>query len=300
MFLGLDPDVIVVSYLEHDHPDCFPTPEIYFQAFVDFVQRLRPNGLLLVSADNPGAARLKEYAPADSHVLTYGSNPGTYTARDLIVNQKGGFDYTAFYHDRALAQVSLQAPGRHNVTNSLGALAVIHQVLGEGFVSQAAAALGEFSGTGRRFDIQGEASGVKVIDDYAHHPTEVQATLAAARARYPQQRIWAVWQPHTFSRTRTLLPEFARSFGDADRVIVTEVYAAREKAEDFEAFSAGQLVAQMDHPGVQFIPILADVTAALLNDLQPGDVLLVLSAGDADQVSAQVLAGLRERNQPHA
>jgi UDP-N-acetylmuramate--alanine ligase len=223
-----------------------------------------------------------------------------YTARDLAANAQGGFDYTAVYHDQPLARVSMQAPGRHNATNSLGALAVIHQVLGEGYVPQAAAALGEFSGTGRRFDIQGEAGGVTVIDDYAHHPTEIRATLAAARARYPQGRIWAVWQPHTFSRTRALLPEFAGAFGDADQVIVTEVYAAREKAEDFNNFSAGALVAQMEHPGARFVPALADVTAALLDDLQPGDVLLVLSAGDADQVSAQVLAGLKERSTPNA
>jgi UDP-N-acetylmuramate--alanine ligase len=301
MFLGLDPDVIVVSYLEHDHPDCFPTTEIYFQAFVDFVQRLRPNGLLLISADNPGAARLVGHAPTGARAMTYGTWPESdYHALKPTANPKGGFDFTAAFHEQPLAQVSLQVPGRHNAVNALAALAVIHQVLGEEFMPQAAVALSEFSGTGRRFDIQGEVGGVTVIDDYAHHPTEIQATLAAARARYPQRRIWAVWQPHTFSRTRALLSEFARSFSDADRVIVTEVYAAREKAEDFENFSAGELVAQMQHPGARFIPALRDVTATLLDDLQPGDVLLVLSAGDADQVSANVLAGLKGRSTPNA
>ncbi len=111
---------------------------------------------------------------------------------------------------------------------------------------KAAQALGEFIGTGRRFEVRGEASGVIVIDDYAHHPTEIKATLAAAKARYPRRRIWAVWQPHTYSRTQALLNDFVHSFADADEVIVTEIYAAREPKQ---AFSSREIVERLNRTG---------------------------------------------------
>ncbi len=333
MFLGLNPAVIVVTYLEHDHPDCYPTPQAYYQAFGEFVRRLQPGGMLLLSYDNPEARRLAAEAPEDAFALTYGiASEADYIAENLTSNQNGGYDYDAFWHSSEaepgprekirLAHVSLQVPGVHNVRNSLAALAVVHRFVLDAdeaaILQEAAQALAAFTGTGRRFDIQGEVNGITVIDDYAHHPTEIQATLAAARARYPERRIWAIWQPHTYSRTRALLADFARSFESADRVIVSEVYPAREKAADFDNFSAAQVVAAMPHPaasterssagatgrlavsGVQFIPTLDAIGTTLLDQLRPGDVLLVLSAGDADQVSARVLSGLRERKQEHS
>jgi UDP-N-acetylmuramate--alanine ligase len=133
---------------------------------------------------------------------------------------------------------------------------------------------------------------VTVIDDYAHHPTEIAATLTAARSRFPGRRMWAVWQPHTYTRSRTLMAEYFNAFSAADRVVVTEIYAAREREN---VFSAKVVVDQMVHPAVTFIPTLKAVTAHLLENLKSGDVLMVLSAGDADQVSADVLAGLKER-----
>ena len=131
-----------------------------------------------------------------------------------------------------------------------------------------------------------------MIDDYAHHPTEIRATLAAARAKYPARRIWAVWQPHTFSRTRTLQQEFAGAFGDADQVIITAIYAARETQTDF---TADQLLRSMKHPAARYAATLDEATGYLLKELLPGDVLIVLSAGDADQISTNVLAAIQER-----
>jgi UDP-N-acetylmuramate--alanine ligase len=156
----------------------------------------------------------------------------------------------------------------------------------------AAQALGKFVGTGRRFEVRGEAGGVVVVDDYAHHPTEIQATLAAARSRYPGRRIWAVWQPHTYSRTQALLKDFAHSFGEADEVIVLEVYAAREPRQDF---SSKQIVDLLPRPA-HFIANLEEVSHYLVSHLHPGDVVLVLSAGDADRVSTEVLAHMKEVN----
>lgn len=301
MFLGLDPDVAVVTYLEHDHPDCFPTMEDYRAAFAAFIQRIKPGGRLLVCHDTSETSALAGAAPQGTSALTYGLSEGAdYCAMQVQPNTLGGFDYEAIYQPagqapRSLGSVQLQVPGEHNVRNSLAALAVLHQFLPAkpDRLPAAIQAMGQFSGAGRRFDLQGEVQGITVIDDYAHHPTEIQATLAAARARYPQRRIWAVWQPHTFSRTLTLLDAFTGSFRDADRVLVTEVYAAREKAKDFNNFSAAQVVDRMNHPGAQFSPTLDETASRLIQQLQPGDVLLVLSAGDADQVSARVLAALQ-------
>jgi len=158
----------------------------------------------------------------------------------------------------------------------------------------ASQALGEYRGTARRFELRGEAAGVIIIDDYAHHPTKIRATLAAARQRYPGHRLWAVWQPHTYSRTQILFKEFTAAFQDADVVVVTEVFASREAALVGSA-SSQEVVKAMRHPQAYFVPEFTQVTAFLLERLRPGDVLVVMSAGDADQISTQVLAGLEEK-----
>jgi UDP-N-acetylmuramate--alanine ligase len=298
MFLGLHPEIIIITNIEHDHPDCYPTLEEYQQAFLSFAGQLQPGGSLLACADDRGARDLLRALQADNRdTKAYGTDETVagYQARNMVANSLGGFDFSAWYAPSNeppvwLAKVSLQAPGRHNVLNALAALAAAHQL---GLpVETAALALGTYHGTTRRFEIRGEVDGITVIDDYAHHPTEIRATLAAARARYPNQPIWAVWQPHTFSRTRALLADFAAAFNDADRVLVTEVYAARETSNNF---SSASVVAAMQHPGVQFIASLENVASYLLSELHHGDVLLVLSAGDADQISTQVLAKLEER-----
>jgi UDP-N-acetylmuramate--alanine ligase len=210
-----------------------------------------------------------------------------------------------------LASLRLQVPGEHNVRNALAALTVA-DLLGLP-IQLAARALGEFCGTGRRFEVRGEAAGVTVIDDYAHLPTEIKATLSAARARWPERRLWAVWQPHTYSRTRTLLDDFASAFDQAGQVIVLDVYAARESAPS-DGFSSRQVVDAMlarqgrrtedggrrtepvfRLPSPVFIPTLKAAAQYLLEQLQSGDVVLVLSAGDADQLSVMTLQELQKQ-----
>ncbi len=296
MFLGLHPEIAVVTNLEHDHPDCYPTPADYHAAFAAFVQGMKPGGLLLACADDLGAASLLVEPLACCRSLSYGlSSTAHYRAANLARNERGGLQFNALREEAPLVAVSLRVPGEHNVRNALAALAVA-DAFGLS-LADAAAALGEFTGTGRRFDLQGEAWGVDVIDHYAHHPTEIRATLAAARSRYPGRRIWAVWQPHTYSRTQTLLADFTSAFGNADRVIVTEIYAAREQNP---GFSAAVVAAQIQPTPAHFSPTLEEAGNYLLSNLQPGDVLLVLSAGDADQISARVLVELKHREQGHA
>ncbi|MBN1146525.1 MAG: UDP-N-acetylmuramate--L-alanine ligase [Anaerolineales bacterium] len=302
MFLGLRPQVAVVTNVEHDHPDCYPTLEDFQQAFREFAARIEPGGVLAACGDDPGARQLLvEAAPEDRLVVSYGIRwEGChYRASNLALNRMGGFDFDLLRQGEGpLASIRLQTPGEHNVLNALATLAVADQLGLD--LGGAAASLGEFRGVGRRFELRGEASGVTVIDDYAHHPTEIRATLAAAKARFPGRVIWAVWQPHTFSRTRTLLDDFLAAFGDADHVLVMEIYAARE-APPPDGFSACQVVQALRGgagPGGVDAYYAANLQAALelLTDrLQPGDVALVLSAGDAIWISERLMETLPSR-----
>jgi len=164
-------------------------------------------------------------------------------------------------------------------------------------VAQAAAALGSFRGAERRFELKGEARGVRIVDDYAHHPTEIRATLAAARLRYPLAKIWAVWQPHTFSRTAALLEEFAAAFGDADQVVVLPIYAARERAEDFgfaaNALNPIEIARRITKAGARPASGLSEAAGLLLSQVRGGDVVITLSAGDGNEVGHRLLTMLR-------
>jgi len=298
MFLGLKPRIAVVTSLEHDHPDCFPTFEDMRSAFERFVDLLPPDGSLIVSSEDKNAMSLLSYARKKGlNVLSYSvqndatiNSPYWMQARGLKPNSRGGFDFSVMTNMGgavAVAKVSLQTSGKHNARNALAALSVV-AVLGLP-LQEAADALSEFTGTKRRFEIRGERKGVIVIDDYAHHPTEILATLAGARARYPNNRIWAVWQPHTYSRTQTLFFEFSRAFTDANEVLVTEIYASREAKREF---SSAEVVSAMPHPSARYTGSLEETTKYLLEHLQSGDVLIVLSAGDANQICDDVLEKL--------
>jgi UDP-N-acetylmuramate--alanine ligase len=299
MFLGLKPRIEVVTNLEHDHPDCYPKFEDMYSAFQNFVDLLPSDGTLIVCGEDEGAVSLLSHARRKGlNVLSYSvkgemtiNSPQWMQARTSKPNQFGGFDFSAMTNvgtDAAsVVDVSLQVPGEHNVRNALATLSVI-AVLGLP-LQEAAKVLSEFTGTGRRFEVRGERKGVVVIDDYAHHPTEIRATLAGAKARYPGHRIWAVWQPHTYSRIKTLFLEFSRAFGDADQVLVTEIYASREAKQDF---SSAEVVGAMPHSSARYTGSLEDTTKYLLKHLRSGDILLVLSAGDADQISTEVLKRL--------
>jgi UDP-N-acetylmuramate--alanine ligase len=285
MFLGLNPTWAIITNMEHDHPDCYPTPQDYISAFNAFANRIKPNGGLLVCGDEPGLLNLRSQVPATAQSFTYGiSSENAYSARSLQVEFAGISRFDLTYQGKYLIPVIMPLPGNHNVRNAVAVLGVCHQLGID--LDKAARSLARFSGTGRRFDILGVSQNITVIDDYGHHPTEIRATLQAARSRYPQNRIWAVWQPHTYSRTITLFDDFISAFGDANGVVVTEIYAARESNP---GFSAGKLVEKMDHPLKHFSPSLDEATVYLEDNVQPGDVVLVLSAGDANLISVRLL-----------
>jgi len=303
-----------VTNVEHDHPDCFPTQRDFQQAFVEFVGGIQDGGTLVLCGDDPGAVRLIKGARSRGiQCIIYGlpsngleissSYRGLeydYIARNIARNRSGGFTFDAQDREGTFSvEITLQVPGLHNVKNSLAAFAVADQQGLE--IEKVARALSGYRGTDRRFDIKGEAAGILIIDDYAHHPTEIKSTLAAARTQYPGRPLWVVWQPHTFSRTRAFLKEFVGSFDEADHVVVTEIYPAREAvpADSFSSKVAVDAMVSRKTPNrsdVRFVPTLSMVRDLLLAELNSGEVLLVLSAGDADQISAELYKLLKNRN----
>ncbi|PKO16944.1 MAG: UDP-N-acetylmuramate--L-alanine ligase [Chloroflexi bacterium HGW-Chloroflexi-10] len=296
MFLGLSPTMAVITNIEHDHPDCFPTALDYQMAFHGYCQRVQPQGFILACGDDAGVKKLIGMVK-NKRIITYGIEPGNdYQAVDITVNAIGGHNFSLVHHmptgEKVLTSVELQVPGRHNVRNASAAIAIAHQANQN--IQRAARVLRQFTGTGRRFEILGEARGITIIDDYAHHPTEIETTLEGARSRYPQRKIWVVWQPHTFSRTQTLFEAFCNAFSLADHVIVSEIFASREQST---GFSAAQVVEAMHHPSARFIPTLPEITQFLIDNLHEQDVLLVLSAGNANQISRELLAHLSKQEE---
>ncbi|CAG0935091.1 UDP-N-acetylmuramate--alanine ligase [Thermoflexales bacterium] len=286
MFLGLTPTIEVILNVEHDHPDCYPTLDEMLDAFGEFIQRLPADGLVVACGEDAAASRLARAARETTRRLLYGFKSSLdWYATDLRPNNAGGIDFLAHHNGKMQGLVRLRVPGKHNVLNALAALTVT-EALGVPF-SAAVDALSEFRGVGRRFDVRGEANGVTIVDDYGHHPTEIKSTLAGARLRYPGQPIWAVFQPHTYSRTQTLLDQFAAAFEDADHVLVTAIYAARER--DTRGISNQAVVAAMNHPDARAIDTLDEVAHYLRANTQAGDVVITFSAGDANKVSEALL-----------
>ena len=296
-FLGLRPSIAVVTNIEMDHPDCYPEMDDLVEVFREFVRLVLADGCVVGCGDEK---RVREVLEAGSwktspssvepleagRIVTYGLGAGVdWRAVDIRSNELGGHDFIALHDGHAVGEFGLRIPGLHNVQNSLAVLAVAHR-LGL-HLTEVAKTLRSFRGVQRRFEVKGEVDGIVVIDDYAHHPTQIRTTLRAARERYPGRTIWAVFQPHTYSRTKSLLGEFAASFADADHVVVTEIYAAREF--DDLGVSAADIVARMRHPDARYVPGLDEAADHLLDHLKPGDVLLTLGAGDGYKVGGRVL-----------
>jgi UDP-N-acetylmuramate--alanine ligase len=210
------------------------------------------------------------------------------------MNGAGGYDFLVVKGGSTLGLARNRLPGEHYVLNSLAALAVANY-FGVDF-NTARGALADYRGAGRRFEVKGEAGGVTVVDDYAHHPTEIRATLAAARRRFAGRALWVMFQPHTYSRTRALLADFSASFAEADHVIVVDIFRSRETPDG--TISAADIVKRMKHADAQHIPALEDAADYLCGRLQPGDVLLTLGAGNGDWVGLKVLEVLGGRQPP--
>lgn len=283
-FLGLHPSVAVVTNLEYDHPDLFPTADAYREAFEAFVERVEDR--LIVCREDEGARRLtRRGVDRESYGLT---SEADWYAEEIRPNAAGGSDFLAFRRSTSLGLIRTRLPGVHNVMNVLGALAAVDVFAVP--VATARQALTEFRGVERRFTVVGEVGQVAVIDDYGHHPTEIRATLAAVRSRFPGREVWAVFQPHTFSRTRALSSAFAQAFDDADHVVVTEIFASRERPEP--GVDSAWLVQQINHADVHHATTLEGAAGIVLDGLEAPAVVVTLSAGDGHRVGAMVVEAL--------
>jgi UDP-N-acetylmuramate--alanine ligase len=281
--LQLRPQAAVVTNVEFDHPDFYASLDDVLETFSAFVASLPSDGHLVVCADDPSCQRLINDAPCPD--TTYGISAGDLRAELLTPNR-----YVLSENGERRGTVELGVYGRHNVLNSLAAAGIARWLGHDAY--QAAGTLKDFSGVRRRFQLKGERAEVRVIDDYAHHPTELSATLEAARATAPSGgRIVAVFQPHRYSRTRKLYREFGGAFAAADAVLITEVYGAGEMPQPGVN---GKLVVDAicetsGHPDVYYIPQQDDVPKVLREISERGDVVLTLGAGDISRAGEVLL-----------
>ena len=294
-FLAYEPLVAVVTNVEPDHLDHYGTQERFEAAFERFADRVRDGGLLVACADDPGAVRLvhaarDRLAARGVAVRTYGGTPDADVhVGDSARTADGRWQVVLTPRDEAPVTLRLQVAGAHNALDAAAAWCALRRL---GVSSEeAAAGLDDFVGTGRRFEDRGTAGGVRVVDDYAHHPTEVAALLRAARQVVVDGRVLALFQPHLFSRTRTFAREFGEAFDLADAVVVTDVYAARE---DPDPSVTGALVA--DHVPTAgkavFVPDRVAAARAVAALARPGDLLLTVGAGDVTELADVVLSEL--------
>ena len=297
MFLGLSPSFGVVTNIEHDHPDFFPTEQDYFDAFKSFINRIIPDGIALLCIDDPLTQSLRNTIIDEKiKVITYGSSAhADYQADQIHLDGlKHQFTLKKHHEDGSVVDmgtIDLALPGHHNTLNATAALAIIDQL---GLpVEKAINELSKFTGTQRRFEILGEVNNVIFIDDYGHHPTQLSVTITAARHQYPGRRIWAIWQPHTYTRTLAMADEFSQALELADRVLVLPVYAAREKNL---GYSAAEFVENLPENKAAYSQDLTNAKDYLMAELKPNDVVIYFSAGDAIELSQSVLAEFNRKN----
>jgi UDP-N-acetylmuramate--alanine ligase len=290
-FLRLAPVIAVVTHVEPEHLDHWGSYEAIEDAFAAFANRVPFWGLTVLCLDHPGVQAL--LPRLTRRVSTYGFSAQADLVAQEAVAAHWGMRFRVRHRGEPLGAVELPLHGQHNVRNALAALAVARE-LGVPF-EDAAAALASFAGIERRFETKGSVGAIRVVDDYGHHPTEIRATLAAARAIH-SGRLVVVFQPHRYTRTRDLFDDFAAAFHDADLLVVTEVYAAGEpKLPGVEAVALVEAIAARGHRGVRFIGDLERVPAELVPDLRPGDLVLTLGAGSVGGLAELLLDALAER-----
>jgi UDP-N-acetylmuramate--alanine ligase len=290
-FLKLNPMVAVVTTIDREHLDFYQDlPQIQL-AFAQFLNKVPFYGFCVVCADEPNIRAI--LPDLTKKVFTYGLHGDVdYSAREVQTQGLGSM-FVAGRHGKDLGSVTLNIPGVHNIRNALAAIATGVE-LDIPFAS-IREALHDFSGIHRRFEVKGEVRGITVVDDYGHHPTEIDATLQTARLVWPERRLVTIFQPHRYSRTQALWQEFCPPLLAADVLLLTEVYGAGEPAI---AGVSGALIWEgvrgLDHPQALYLPRREDLVAEMLRQARPGDVVLTLGAGDVWKLGEQLLKALQE------
>lgn len=285
-FLKLPPILAVVTNLDREHMDCYRDMDDVENAYLAFMDKVPFYGAVTACADNPALAAI--LPRAHRRVFRYGIHPEAEYRLEFSEPRPGCFSCFHVHAPGAmLGPFELHVPGRHNALNATAAVAIAHQL--EVRPEQIAAGLASFRGVDRRFQIRGKAHGITVVDDYGHHPTEIRATLAAAR-EFGQGRIHVIFQPHRYTRTRDLLDEFGGAFGDANRVFVLPIYAASE--EPLPGITAELLTSKITQPKAEFVPDFPSAVAAVTSVARHGDIIMTLGAGSVSHLGPQILAEL--------
>lgn len=285
-FLSFFPTMEIILNIEADHLDFFKDIEDIRRSFRLFAEKLDEQGILVINSDIKDLEGFLKGLPCK--VITFGkqADKSNYSAADIVYDSWARASYTLLVDGKPADTIVLGVPGEHNVYNSLSAIAAAKE-LG---ISMEAIKLGlnHFHGTNRRFEYKGEVGGVTVIDDYAHHPQEIEATLATAK-NYPHKKLWCVFQPHTYTRTAALLDDFARALLEADEVILADIYAAREVNK--LGVSANDIVRKMEEYGkkAHYLPSFDEIETFILENCVPGDLLITMGAGDIVKVGEKLL-----------
>ena len=289
-FVEYHPFGAIITNVEHDHVDYFATPEDVVIAFKHFIETISPDGFLVYCADDSGSEALSQGVENIS-LISYGSAEGAHLRIDQIELTPGGSRARALWRGRSIGELVLNVPGEHNLLNAAGALAA-------GLAlnlpaTQLLAGLSTFRGTGRRFELKGQVQGIRVIDDYGHHPTEIIATLNAAKRYATDGRVLVIFQPHRYSRTKAFTSQFAQALEIADKSWVLEVYGASEKPIPGVT---GRSITQGMRNGI-FEPNFISACEAIVESAQPGDVIVTLGAGDVSSLAPLILEALSKKYQ---
>lgn len=284
-FLSFYPTVSVILNMDADHLDFFKDIDDIRASFRKFAELLPADGALIINADTPKYENIIAGLPCK--VITYSlEKDADYTAKDISWDDFGHASFTACCQGQEVGRFTLQVPGIHNVSNALSAIA-LGQYL-EIPVETIQKGLYNFGGTNRRFQYKGKVGNVTIIDDYAHHPTEIEATLRAAK-NYPHKTTWCVFQPHTYTRTKALLPEFAKALALADHVVLASIYAARETDTlGISSADVQSLIREIGTP-CEYFETFDEIENYLLENCEPGDLLITMGAGDVVNVGEHLL-----------
>ena len=285
-FLSFFPKISIILDIDADHLDFFKDLDDIRHSFRKFAELLPDDGVLIINADDPACKMITKGLTCK--IITYSmSNKGEYTADLVTYDKRGNASFRALYKGNPIGNFSLQVPGQHNVSNALAAIALARELgidaatIENGFES--------FHGTNRRFEYKGKMKcGAAVIDDYAHHPTEIKATLHTAE-RVPHETIWCVFQPHTYTRTKALLPQFAEALSIADHVVLADIYAAREL--DIYGVSSRDLQAEIQKLGTDcdYFPSFEEIEDFLCANVKDGDLVITMGAGNIVQVGEDLI-----------
>ncbi len=284
-FLSFFPHISIILNIEEDHMDFFKDIDDIRRSFRKFADILPADGYLIV---NKGIDRLDELVDGlTCHIVTFGSdNSADYSYTDASYDALGRGSYTLLRNGKECGTVKLGVVGEHNILNSLSVIALM-DILG---IDSATVldALSAFHGTDRRFEHKGEIGGIQILDDYAHHPTEITATLKAA-ANYPHKTLWCVFQPHTYTRTKAFLKDFAKALSLADKVVLTDIYAAREK--NTIGISSMDLLRELEKTGTEcyYFESFDEIENFLLKNCINGDLLITMGAGDVVKIGENLL-----------